>query len=439
MRIGKHQGSENVAQIALEVDRNLFLAVPVGTGIRHKTKHSQNQSKMRLLMACAMFGCILARAAPCLPREAFVSSPVARVVWQGRSHHGSVCAPCRAPARTSTVSGGITRTRMVFDNMPGFSGLFGRIHLQGDDDLSQQRQELNRLHAERDYMVEKVKRTIRAASYDMGEQDWYRLFSSYDKDANGMIDFVEFERLCRQMGLQTTQMSIEEMNIVFEEVDSERRGSIEVTDFTRWLSGRTSEDSETVIIGAANYKSNKNVARSTHAESNTWLSSGSRAAEADNSQYIVGAANNDNIARASSDSASSDQDSSVSVWTYGSVGSISRPVPEEIGAARTYSFEELNAAAMKQDIREATMKQDIRERSTLETLTSEIEPFVGMSRDRLREVVYFFLNEIGLPKNKVMGLALAAPDIFLMDLEKSIRPQVQYLKHIGVPVSRMGK
>jgi hypothetical protein len=345
---------------------------------------------MRILWVLIIFACHIRRGSPCLPREAFITSPVVRFFSQHVHNHGSLAARCRR----EPGPGRLANAKMVFGNMAEFSGLLGRMMLPQNDDLGMQRQELNRLHVERDNMVEKIKRKMRAASYNMGEQDWCHLFSSFDRDGNGMIDFEEFEKLCRQMGLHSSQMSTEEMNIVFEEVDSERRGSIEVTDFTKWLSGN--------LPGYGD--------------------------------FLV-----DPVKAVHPLKSESDPKSTVSIWTYGSAGMLTRPVPEEIRPAGN-SFSNARLDVSSESLEQGEDVSDNRGRSsTLETLVRQIEPFVETSGEQLREVVYFLLIELGLSRHKVMGLAIAAPNIFLMNVEANLRPQVMYLQDIGVPVTRVGR
>jgi len=279
--------------------------------------------------------------------------------------------------------------------------LFARLSPKQLGGVSELRDGLNQLHLQRDSAVEDVKRKMRAASYDFGAQDWRGLFAAYDTDRSGGLDFHEFMSVCRKMGVQPTHLSDDELWIVFEEVDATRRGIIEVTDFSRWLSGASPE-----------YQA---------------APAGER----------------------------------MEGWTYGgSYGSanplLNMPVPEEIIADNekppplsAASVRAAGAAALARARAETSEESASPARAArkgrgwgkgkLDGLVGEVGVLLdGVVEEQLRDLVYFLSNEVGLSKQRVMGLAIAHPAFFQHNLDKEIRPRVDYLREFGVPASKVG-
>ena len=60
-------------------------------------------------------------------------------------------------------------------------------------------------------------------------------FDHYDGDSNGIIDGIEFGRLCRALGAEFTD---EEIGIGFGEIDSDGNGVIDFDEFSEWWSQR---------------------------------------------------------------------------------------------------------------------------------------------------------------------------------------------------------
>lgn len=318
--------------------------------------------------------------------------------------HGKPALVGRMPLRRLSNEGVRRKTvRSVMKSGGGVGGeptlpnLFDRLSpVQYEGGVDKVREGLNLLHVERERLVQNVMRKIKAASYDFGEQDWNRLFTDFDKDRNGWLDFPEFKGMCRAMGLKNHELSGEEMWIVFEELDYDRKGTVEVSDFTRWLS-----------------------------QTSSVYTSVNRAP------------------------------SSSQAWTYGGGDSflLNMPVPEEIrvhaddlqpsssssSPSSSVSSSSMLPLTSARSPAPALLDIDDAMLSTLDQLISEICVFVDAPAAELRNSAYYFLNELGLSKQKVLGLAIASPATFEHNIDSWVRPQVDYLREIGVPPAKVGR
>lgn len=63
------------------------------------------------------------------------------------------------------------------------------------------------------------------------EEKLRRAFESIDEDCSGMIDFLEFRRLCRRLN---AKMSDEEIKMTFAIVDADGSGEVDFNEFSEW-------------------------------------------------------------------------------------------------------------------------------------------------------------------------------------------------------------
>lgn len=311
---------------------------------------------------------------------------VGRLPLRGESRETG--KPCLMKVTSSSRGWGVPQQYMLPNLL---DRLTPRQHEGGVDQL---REGLNMLHVERERLIKNVMKKIRAASYDWGEQDWNRLFTEFDRDRNGWLDFKEFQNMCRSMGLKPSQLSSDELWIVFEELDYDRTSTVEVSDFTRWLSN--------VTPAASPFTARQAMAQ-------------------------------------------------PAPWTYGGGEgfSLNMPVPEEIlSSALAQGAPKEEPASLRGQAAPSTLQGASQAgggsggggaSSTLDGLVQDISVFVDTPEPQLRTAVYYFLNELGLSRQKVMGLAIAAPAIFEQNVNTWVRPQVEYLLEIGVPSTRIGK
>lgn len=80
-----------------------------------------------------------------------------------------------------------------------------------------------------------------AASYSNGGQDWSKLFRHYDRDNDGGLTFDEFRRAVRRDAKITrTMLSDQQLHSVFDYVDEDGGGEIDLDEFTQLMSGKFS-------------------------------------------------------------------------------------------------------------------------------------------------------------------------------------------------------
>ena len=77
--------------------------------------------------------------------------------------------------------------------------------------------------------------------------------------------------------------------------------------------------------------------------------------------------------------------------------------------------------------------------STLQALVDDVQPWTDATPEGLHEAVYFLVNEIGLPENKVKALALEMPDVFSRNVDMELRPRIDDLRTLGVPVNKIAR
>ena len=79
-----------------------------------------------------------------------------------------------------------------------------------------------------------------AASYSNGGQDWSKLFRHYDRDNDGGLTFDEFRRAVRRDAKITrTMLSDQQLHSVFDYVDEDGGGEIDLGEFETWFNDAT--------------------------------------------------------------------------------------------------------------------------------------------------------------------------------------------------------
>jgi len=82
----------------------------------------------------------------------------------------------------------------------------------------------------------KLKRQLKAAAYSAGGVHWEKLFHHLDRDNGGLLDFEEFRRGIRKSGkMRALDLSDEMLARMFDSVDVDASGYIDISEFTAWL------------------------------------------------------------------------------------------------------------------------------------------------------------------------------------------------------------
>ena len=85
-------------------------------------------------------------------------------------------------------------------------------------------------------LVKAVKIKLRAAAYTSKGMDFARLFKHYDRDNSGALDFNEFRSAIRRDAkITANQVSDKELQRVFNSVDDDGGGEVEIDEFVEWL------------------------------------------------------------------------------------------------------------------------------------------------------------------------------------------------------------
>ena len=116
---------------------------------------------------------------------------------------------------------------------------FLRPMYRADDSIMKQREDLNAGQINRELIYTVIKKKIRASSYDFGTQNVNGFFSRFDVDRDGYLDLSEFQYIIRQLGIHPDKLSLEEIRIIWQEINA--NGIVSVHEFMHWLdsSGKT--------------------------------------------------------------------------------------------------------------------------------------------------------------------------------------------------------
>lgn len=90
---------------------------------------------------------------------------------------------------------------------------------------------------------QKLARKMRAASYTLGGQDWFELFSRYDTDHSGNLDFKEFIRAVRRdaaVGPETVTDG--ELRQVFDYIDTDKDHTIDANELQEFMARELRKD-----------------------------------------------------------------------------------------------------------------------------------------------------------------------------------------------------
>jgi len=75
----------------------------------------------------------------------------------------------------------------------------------------------------------------------------------------------------------------------------------------------------------------------------------------------------------------------------------------------------------------------------VQALLAEVEPWTRTTPDKLHAAVYYLVNEIGLPSSCVKSIALETPGVFALEVDAQLRPRIDALRTMGVPVHKIAK
>lgn len=305
--------------------------------------------------------------------------------------------------------------------------------------LREQREMLNQIHVEREAWYDLMKRRVRASSYQDGRQDIRRLFSQFDTNKNGALDWTEYRTLLMRMGMRPFGITDEDLRILFFEMGATGRGlEVRAREFFAWISGNR-QDSElfdaAVQQGIDDTRDGERIGKPpglearrsgwTYGESIWWD-------EGPETRILQ-----------------TFQDTSVKRMSATSVHSASAQpdMKVETEAKEVFStmkLERLAAASQDsatQSSQSGRAMQEVQEEDVcaLQALLDDVRPWTDASPEALHAAVYFLVNEIGLPQSKVKALALEMPDILSLNVDTELRPRIDDLRAIGVPISRISK
>ena len=83
-----------------------------------------------------------------------------------------------------------------------------------------------------------IRQKLRAQAYGPNGVNWNKLFHFYDRDNSGALQFNEFKNAVRKDGKMNQQLlSDRGLQFLFDRVDKDKGGTIEIAEFIRWLGG----------------------------------------------------------------------------------------------------------------------------------------------------------------------------------------------------------
>ena len=393
--------------------------------------------------------------------------------------------------------------------------------------LTEQREKLNQLHFEREAWYDLMRRKLRASSYQDGFQDIRRLFSQFDIDKNGALNWTEYRTLLMRVGMRPFFVTDDDLRMLFYEMGASGKGiEIRARDFFRWFSGgyqhQRSADSASsephqvskpTLLDTAQMSCSEVMPSVMHVLSpdqhapppytygeSVWWDEGPE------TRVLRASLRASEMEALSAPERDTSKTLNKSVWWDEGPGTRVLKTPDESMTLPGWPSEASLAAATTLDAaaeaapamsagratsgpkdsamsagrvrgggreaerqggwegwrggREARWKEGLASlplsteevsalstadnaMDSLEALIAAVEPWtqtIPHERQRkLREVVYFLVNELGLPANKVQALALETPGVFGLDVDLEMRPRIDELRAIGVPVSKIVK
>ena len=101
-------------------------------------------------------------------------------------------------------------------------------------------------------MESRIRSKLKAASYTVDGVNWGKLFHYYDKDKSGHIGFDEFKRLLRtDAKISITALSDHDVRELFDTVDSDGSGEMDLHEFHRFVTGEMGTTSESKMPNRA--------------------------------------------------------------------------------------------------------------------------------------------------------------------------------------------
>jgi hypothetical protein len=301
--------------------------------------------------------------------------------------------------------------------------------------LREQREKLNQMHVERQAWYDLMRRRVRASSYQDGALDVRRLFSQFDTNKSGSLDLAEYRALLMRVGLRPFFITDEDLRVLFYEMGATGRGlEVRAREFFAWFSG----SGQASVVGPVAQEQGTwkaSVAASVPGSARAWKSPEVvRGGEATSTRAADG-------------------------WSYGESvwwdeGPETRVLKSIVQADAQLVPESAAAGPGKPRVRTApavTAEQsavlsvasqllDTRaETDHLQPLLAMVEPWTQTTRDKLLSSLHFLVTELGLPASKVKALALENPGVFGLDVDYQMRPRIDALREIGMPIKSIPK
>jgi hypothetical protein len=300
--------------------------------------------------------------------------------------------------------------------------------------LREQREMLNQIHVEREAWYDLMKRRVRASSYQDGTQDIRRLFSQFDTNKNGALDWSEYRTLLMRMGMRPFGITDEDLRILFYEMGATGRGlEVRAREFFSWMSG-SRQDVGLAMEGGAGM-----AQAPAAAPQSGWTSGQSIWWDEGPETRVLQTIGQASISRASAAFARAE---TVQPETN------TRAV-QQVAAANEAAGSEVSgraAAAVRDSAAQMSWPPPVSLEvggpsgsTLLQALVDDVRPWTDATPEGLHDAVYFLVNEIGLPENKVKALALEMPDIFSRNVDMELRPRIDDLRTLGVPVNKIAR
>ncbi|KAJ1493710.1 mTERF-domain-containing protein [Baffinella frigidus] len=384
--------------------------------------------------ACQCTLQILALAIPCSSWIPTVG--VAHVRLPGRALGARAALRCAERAGEVRVCG----ARMAAG--AGVRGLPDGGEVWRQEAVRQDRENLNNQVMAREAQEAGLRRRIRASSYDLGGLDVRRFFAQYDVDKNGALSASEFARLAVQTGSRAA--SPEDLRAILQVVGS--NNEVRMRDFLRWMGVPISDDSKAS-------RSMSGPARSAVASTppvggdvtppGAWSYGDSTSAVEPAGAWTFGESSlGEGMLNAGAKgeklsglSATLEKLKAAQRNFQALRGSVAGPSSTSRGASAAERF---RRSAVPSGMRaDAGVTEAAGSREPMEELLRLVAPWVDAPAQQLRDVIYMLVSELGVPEEKVVGLAIAAPAFFKHNVEAELRPSLERLLDCGIRKSRL--